>query len=198
MFRLSNQIDATKPKDDTDDEESTVETSGSRIFFYSDVSKDSVLSLNKQLRDLSVKLLNTANVYEIPIPPIRLHINSPGGSLLDAFAAVDYIKHCRVPVYSIIDGSAASAGTIMSVVANKRYMYKHSYMLIHQLSSGLIGKFEEQIDDFKNSTTFMNAITDIYKEHTKIPPKTLKEILKRDIFFDAQTCLKYGLVDEIL
>lgn len=198
MFRLAAQNEPVKPKDDVDDDESSVETSGSRIFFYSDVSKESVLNLNKQLRDLSVKLLNTANIYEIPVPPIRLHINSPGGSLLDAFAAVDYIKHCKVPVHSIIDGSAASAGTIMSVVANKRYMYRHSYMLIHQLSSALYGKFEEQVDDFTNSNTFMRAINEIYKQHTKIPSKTLKEILKRDIYFDSDTCLKYGLVDEIL
>lgn len=198
MFRLASQNEPVKPKDEVDDDESSVETSGSRIFFYSDVSKESVLNLNKQLRDLSVKLLNTANIYEIPVPPIRLHINSPGGSLLDAFAAVDYIKHCRVPVYSIIDGSAASAGTIMSVVASKRYMYRHSYMLIHQLSSALYGKFEEQVDDFTNSNTFMRAINEIYKQHTKIPSKTLKEILKRDIYFDSDTCLRYGLVDEIL
>ena len=198
MFRLAAQNEPVKPKDDVDDDESSVETSGSRIFFYSDVSKESVLNLNKQLRDLSVKLLNTANIYEIPVPPIRLHINSPGGSLLDAFAAVDYIKHCKVPVHSIIDGSAASAGTIMSVVASKRYMYRHSYMLIHQLSSALYGKFEEQVDDFTNSNTFMRAINEIYKQHTKIPSKTLKEILKRDTYFDSDTCLKYGLVDEIL
>lgn len=198
MYRLSVNNDPARPRDDTEDDDSSVESSGSRIFFYSDVSKESVLSLNKQLRDLSIKLLNVSNVYETPVPPIRLHINSNGGSLLDAFAAVDYIKHCKVPVHSIIDGSAASAATIMSVVSKKRYMYKNSYMLIHQLSSGMYGKFEEQIDDFKNSNIFMNKIVDIYKEHTKIPVKTLKEILKRDIYFDSQTCLKYGLVDEIL
>lgn len=198
MYKLSTNPDVVRPKDETDEEENSIETSGCRIFFYSDVTKDSVLSLNKQLKELSVKLLNISNVYEIPVPPIRLHINSPGGSLLDAFAAVDYIKNCKVPIHSVIDGSAASAGTIMSVVAQRRYMHKHSYMLIHQLSSGLYGKFEEQIDDFKNSTTFMNAINNIYMKHTSIPEKTLKEILKRDIFFDAKTCLKYGLVDQII
>lgn len=190
--------EVAKPRVESDDEESSVETSGCRILFYSDVSKDSVLDLNKQLRDLSIKLLNVSAVYDIPVPPIKLHINSPGGSLLDAFAAVDYIKNCKVPVHSIIDGSAASAGTIISVVAKQRFMHKHSYMLIHQLSSGMYGKYEELSDDYRNSSTFMEAINKIYREHTKIPPKTLKEILKRDIFFDAQTCLKYGLVDQII
>ena len=86
MYRLATNNEPSRPRDESDEEESSVENSGSRIFFYSEVTKDSVLSLNRQLRDLSVKLMNFSNSYEIPVPPIRLHINSPGGSLLDAFA----------------------------------------------------------------------------------------------------------------
>ena len=71
-------------------------------------------------------------------------------------------------------------------------------MLIHQLSTGLWGKYEELVDDFKNASMFMERIQEIYKQRTKIPTKTLKEILKRDLWFDSETCLKYGLVDEIL
>jgi len=198
MYRLSSNVEQPIKRNDTDDDDSSVETSGSRIFFYSDVTKDSVLMLNKQLRELSVKLLNVAAVYEIPTPPLKLHINSHGGSLLDCFATVDYIKGSKVPVHSIIEGSAASAATIISVVAHKRYMYKNSFMLIHQLSTGFWGKYEDLVDDFKNSSLFMDKIQEIYRQHTKIPSKTLKEILKRDLYFDAQTCLKHGLVDEIL
>jgi ATP-dependent protease ClpP protease subunit len=198
MFRLGPQPDNKPMKVEDDEDVSSVETSGSRIFFYSEVSKDSVLTLNKALRDLAVKQTTIGAIHEIPPPPIRLHINSPGGSLLDGFAAVDYIRACKVPVYSVIDGSAASAATLMSVVATKRYIHKHGFMLIHQLSGGLWGKYEDMIDDFKNSELFMNTLGTIYKEKTKIPEKTLKEMLKRDLWFDAKTCLKYGMVDEIL
>lgn len=199
MFKLSKQTEEKKAaKSDDSDNESSIETSGSRIFYYSEVSKDSVLELNKQLRDLSVKMLHTGNMYDIPTPPIRLHINSPGGSLLDGLAAVDYILNTKAPVYTIIDGSAASAATLMSVVGKKRYIHKHSFMLIHQLSSALFGKYEELVDDFENSTKLMNTIKGIYTKHTKIPDKTLKELLKRDLWLDSQTCLKYGLVDEVI
>jgi ATP-dependent protease ClpP protease subunit len=71
-------------------------------------------------------------------------------------------------------------------------------MLIHQLSGGMWGKYEELVDDFKNATVLMERINEIYKKHTKIPPKVLKDILKRDIWFDSATCLKYGLVDEVI
>ena len=198
MFKLNTEVQQPATKSEEADDDSTVETSGCKVFFYSEVNKSSVLSLNKQLIELSNKLLNASNVYEIPVPHVKLHINSGGGSLLDGFAAVDYIKACKAPVHSIIDGSAASAATLMSVVATKRSIHKHSFMLIHQLSGGMWGKYEDIIDDFKNSTMFMDTIYKIYTEHTKIPLKTVKEFLKRDLWFDAKTCLKYGLVDEIL
>jgi len=202
MFKLQEEKSKTedkKPLKVTEsEEESSIEVAGSRIFYYSEVNKDSVLELNKQLRDLSVRLLNVGNSYDVPTPPIRLHINSPGGSLLDGLAAVDYIRNCRVPVHTIIDGSAASAATLMSVVGTKRYIHRHSFMLIHQLSSGLFGKYEEMVDDFENSTKLMNTIKGIYKKYTKIPENTLKDILKRDLWLDSATCVKYGLVDEII
>lgn len=198
MYKLSTQTDNKPMRMDEDDDSSSVETTGSRIFFYSEVSKDSVLSLNKQLRCLSTKLLDISQQYEINVPPIRLHINSPGGSLLDCFASVDYIQNSKIPIYSIVEGSAASAATIISVVAQKRMMYKNSYMLIHQLSGGMWGKYEEMVDDFKNATVLMDRINEIYKTHTKIPANILKEILKRDLWFDSKTCLKYGLVDEVI
>ena len=71
-------------------------------------------------------------------------------------------------------------------------------MLIHQLSSGMWGNYESLKDDMENCDLLMETIRTIYTEHTKIPKKTLNQILKRDLWFDAETCLKYGLIDEIL
>ena len=77
-------------------------------------------------------------------------------------------------------------------------MHKHSYMLIHQLSSGLWGKYEDLKDDMENCDSFMKTIKDIYEEHTNIPKKELAKVLKHDLWWDAETCLKYGLIDEII
>ena len=71
-------------------------------------------------------------------------------------------------------------------------------MLIHQLSAGYWGKYEELKDDMQNNDLIMNKIKDIYKEYTKIPSKKLDEVLKRDLWWDAKTCLEYGLIDEII
>ena len=173
-----------------------VTTLNNRIYFYSDVDQAQVLSLNKNIIRLGVKLLNSSNALCSSVAPIHLHINSYGGSLFAGFAAVDYIKNCKVPVNTTIDGCAASAATLMSIVGKKRYISEHSFMLIHQLSSAMWGKYEELKDDMKNNDLLMKMIKKIYEEHTKIPKTQLAKMLKHDLWWDAKTCLKYGLVDD--
>ena len=199
MRGLNSYILSAKPlADDESDDSNEVEQINNSVFFYTGVTKQSVLNLNKNLRKISTDLVITANLLDISVPEIKLHINSDGGSLLDGFAAVDYIRSSKAPVHSIIEGSAASAATLMSVVAKKRSINKNSFMLIHQLSGGMWGKFENMKDDMQNCNLFMDKINEIYGEYTKIPKNILKDILKRDIYMDAKTCLKYGLVDKII
>jgi len=170
-----------------------------KIYFYSGVTRQDNLNLNKLLVSTGQKMANIEQMYKLDSPPkIYLHINSYGGSVFAGFSSVDYIKTSPVPVVSVIDGCAASAATIMSVVADQRLMHEHAFMLIHQLSSGMWGKFEAMKDDMKNNELLMEKIIGIYEEHTKVPKTKLSQILKRDLWWDAKTCLKYGLIDDIV
>jgi ATP-dependent protease ClpP protease subunit len=183
----------------SNDDNNIVSSINNVIYFYSEVNRPKNLDLNKKIASMGKTLVNRTNTLGLKeSPPIKLHINSFGGSVFAGFSTVDYILNSPVPVHSIIDGCAASAATIMSVVAEKRYMHRHSVMLIHQLSSGMWGKYEDMKDTMENCDMFMEMIRKIYNEHTDIPKKKLNEILKRDLWFDADTCLKYGLVDEVI
>jgi ATP-dependent protease ClpP protease subunit len=180
------------------DDNNVVERKNNKIYFYTEVKRVKNLRLNLAIQEISNDMLNRANVLGVDPGTIDLHINSYGGSVHAGFSSVDYILNSKVPVTTIIDGCAASAATIMSVCGAHRKMNKHAYMLIHQLSSGMWGKYAEMQDKMENCDRFMEMIVDIYKEHTKIPKKELDNILKHDLWWDAQTCLKYGLVDEII
>ena len=185
--------------DDGDsDSENRVSTLNNRIYFYSEVSRSKVLSLNKNIQSIGVKLKNHGASLCIPTPDLYLHINSYGGSVFAGMAAVDYIRKSPADITTVIDGCAASAATLMSVVGKHRQINEHSFMLIHQLSTSMWGKFEDLKDDMKNNELLMKVIKGIYEEHTKIPKKELSKILKHDLWWDAKTCLKYGLVDEII
>jgi len=122
---------------------------------------------------------------------------SGGGSLFSGFAAMDAIARCAVPTVSIVEGRAASAATLMSVAADKRLMTPHSMMLIHQLSSGMWGTYENVKDHRENVEREMDLIRGVYLDRTKLSKKVLKELLKRDLYFPAADCIKMGLVDGI-
>ena len=189
-------LDEVKPQ--SKDRGDYLEITNNRIYFYSGVETKNVLGLNKALRELGAEIRHSAAILECPPAGIFLHINSHGGDLFAGLAAMDEIRKSKVEITSIIDGCAASAATLMSVAADRRLMNRHAYMLIHQLSSGMWGKYHEMKDEMKNYDNMMKTIRDIYLEYTKIPKKKLNEILEHDLWFDAETCLKYGLIDEII
>jgi len=184
--------------DDGDEEESMkkITRENNHIYFHAEVDRDNIFELIELIRKCELENIITALKLNLEEIPIYLHISSFGGSVFDALTAIDVIQSCKVPVYTIIEGATASAGTLMSVVGKKRYMRPNAYMLIHQLSSGFWGKMSEIEDDFQNNKILMEKIMDIYKEHADIPKKQLGEVLKHDLWWDTEKCQKYGLVDE--
>jgi len=167
------------------------------IYFYCDVTQDTCLDLSRNINDIGKELLKLSIDYDIPTPSIYLHINTLGGDLLSAFGVVDTIKNSRVPVVSIIEGQNASAGTIISMVCQKRYITENSFMLIHQLSTGIYGKYDEIKDDFENDTKFMERLYKLYREHTKMSEKKIKEVLTHDRWWTSEECVETGLVDGV-
>jgi len=175
----------------------TIRVVENTVYYYGDVTESNALDLNSTLHAVDKKLQVSGQFLDVK-PVIKLHINSYGGSLFAGLATVDTIRGLNAEVHSIIDGAAASAATIISCSCAKRSIGKYSKMLIHQLSSGMYGKYNELEDDMENNKHLMDTIKAIYKEHTKVPMKKLNEILKHDLWFDSKTCKDLGLVDEII
>jgi ATP-dependent protease ClpP protease subunit len=192
--KKSSQKSVQKPKT----EEKHIAVHENKIYFYANVNRESVVELNKKVGEIESKSLTLGNNLDISPPLIKILINSGGGSITAGISSMDTILRCKVPVETYVDGFCASAATFISVVGNKRYMSRNSYMLIHQLSSSLWGKYSEIEDEKKNLDLMMETIKNVYKEYTKVPMKKLDEILRHDLLWDANTCLKYMLIDEII
>lgn len=176
-----------------------IEVDENRIYFYTDVGESQALELNKILRHLDLEMNFLAKRLGLKeAPPINLHIHSPGGSFFSALSIVDTIKACSSPVNTYIDGFAASAATMISVVGKKRYATPNSFMLIHQQRMMWEGKHADFLDEIENQKHVTDTIQKIYLQHTKMKDKELQSILKRELHMPATECLKLGLIDEIL
>lgn len=201
MYVLSKMKKPALEEDDDDDDEApstkTIKRSNNHIYFYSEVTRETIFELLMHIKDAEEENIITAIKLRIENIPIWLHINSGGGSIFEAFNAMDAIRACRVPVYTVIEGATASAGTLISVVGQKRYINPSSYMLIHQLSSACWGKMSEIEDEFENLQELTEKIKEIYTKYTKIPKKELTRLLGHDLWLNAEKSLSYGLVDEV-
>jgi len=170
-----------------------------RIYFYAPVIESTILDLNKAIRALDIEMQCLSIRFGGGTFPIELHIHSGGGDLFSGLAAVDTIRSVKTPVHTYVDGSAASAATLMSLAGDKRYIYKNSFMLIHQLSTMMVeGTHEQFKDEFENQQRLMNRIKALYREKASMSDEILEDLLKHDLWLDADKCLEYGLVDKVL
>jgi ATP-dependent Clp endopeptidase proteolytic subunit ClpP len=184
--------------EEEEEEENEIIVINNEIFFYSYIEKTIILKLRTEL----TKLINKHRIYSImnnvECTPIRLYINSEGGELSSALSIVDLIERSEVPIHTIIEGEAASAATLISVVGHKRFITKNSHMLIHQVRGGMWGKMQEFEEEILNMKMYSDKLIQIYKKTTHLSEEKLTKILKKDILWDSKKCLKYGLVDAII
>lgn len=161
------------------------------LFLYSEIDEQNSRALCKQLRVLD----------GVTGPPIMLRIQSPGGDLVAALLIVDTIKGMHTPVHTRVDGFAASCASLVSTAGARggRSMHMHSCMLIHEASKAMSNKTSSEMDIANaNLQAAECRCKALYEEHTRLRGHALDTELKRDLWLDAPTCLKYGLVDHVL
>ena len=175
-------------KEEVDDDQ--VKTIGTTIYFYAEISRQTILKLITELAS-ATKL---AQEYNVPF--IKLFIHSDGGDLFSGMSAMDHIKNNSVPVHTYCDGFVASAATLLLISGHKRFAAKHSWILIHQLSTEFWGRFADLVDEFQNANGLMNMMKKIYSDNTDIPPKVLAELLTKELNISADRAREYGIISE--
>ncbi len=168
------------------------------IYFYGPVTEMSCFELTQTLKSLDKQVHHQKLIYPEVNQHISLHLQSGGGSLMPTFYVCDTILNLNTPVNTYIDGYVASAASLISVCGDKRYMTRHSSMLIHQLSGAASGKFNEMKDEMSNFNFFMDKVKNIYLENTNIDEITLEKLLSSDIWLDSNKCQDLGLVDYVV
>lgn len=167
------------------------------IYFNNEINMDTAFELNKELREVEIKIKTLSASMNLPIQPIYLHLTTDGGIIHAAMSIIDCMNSLSIPVYTVIDGFVASAGTLISIAGEKRFMCKNAYMLIHELRGGMWGKMTEIEEEYSNLVKIMTHIIKIYTNKTNIKKKELKEILKKDAIWNLKECLEKGLIDEV-
>jgi ATP-dependent Clp protease protease subunit len=109
------------------------------IRFTGDVSEESAEKFCEELEGAEDMALRSGQSI-IPIV-----INSYGGDVYALFSMVDQINSCKVPVATIVEGKAMSAGAVLFTCGAEghRYIAPNATLMIHEVSSWSGGKNEE-------------------------------------------------------
>jgi len=157
-----------------------------------------IIEINED--DARLKKLYDVYGIEYKPKPIKIYIDSYGGQVYQCFGLLGVMEKSKTPIHTIVTGCAMSCGFMILISGHKRFAYKLSTPLYHQVSttkSGTLKEIEEEIIETKR---LQETIEEITLERTKITKKKLKEIYdgKIDWFMSAKEAVELGVVDEIL
>ena len=155
------------------------------------VTEDSVNSLVSQLLYLERKA---------PGEEITMFINSGGGQVGNGLALYDVMRQISSPVRTICMGHACSMAAVLFAAGDKREIYSHSKVMIHDpsISGRLTSKALELQALSEDLLATRQTIAEILSLHTG---QTIKAILEKtciDSYFNAEEAIEFGLADAVI
>lgn len=164
--------------------------------------KERILFIDKEINaktasDIVAKLLyfDSENHEDIII-----YINSPGGEISSGFMIYDTIQFIKSDVQTVSLGTSASMAAILllSGTKGKRKILPNSNVMLHDLSGGATGKFNDIMIEVKEMQKIHQKIFNIIKQNTNLTEEQINDNLKNDFWLDSEEALKYGIVDKII
>jgi len=192
------------------------EPKGERSYdIYSRLLKDRIIMMQGVVEDTMATLIVAQMLFlesQSPDKPIKLYVNSPGGSVTAGLAIYDTMQFVKTPVHTMVMGQAASMGSFLAQAgeAGHRYVLPESRTMIHRVSSGTRGtsgsvhvqelEFEDARRHFEESKRLNQRLTELYVKHNTAG-KTYEELfetMKFDTFLSAQEAVDNGLADRVI
>ena len=138
-----------------------------------------------------------------PIKPIRIFIDSGGGSLNTAIALHDIMKTMPCPLYTIALGLAASAATLILAAGTqgKRFIFPHAKTMIHPPRlRGSIDADDKEINIIKEELEkSKNTYVELLAKYTNKQKEDISALMSRGEFWmNAEETKAFGLVDHII
>lgn len=154
------------------------------IRFFGQVTAESTAQFNSEFEYLEECIKPSC---------IRVLINSEGGSVLHGMTTYSTIQNSTVPTECIIEGLAASMGSVIWAAGDKSLMRDYSILMIH---NPCIPDDKEPSEIVK---AFTKQIETIYHKRFGLKKEHIQSIMKGEAgkdgtFFDAISAVKNGII----
>ena len=137
---------------------------------------------------------------EDPKAPIRIYINSPGGSVSDGLAIYDMMKHVSCPIETYCVGMAASMAAVLLMTGDKgrRYAMPNSVVMIHQPSGGCHGQASDIQIHAERILELRKTLNNIIEKSTNLTPEEITQYVERDTYIEPKKAKEWGIIDKVV
>jgi ATP-dependent Clp protease, protease subunit len=174
------------------------------IDIYQRLSLERIIFLSREVDDNIANAIVASMLYldsEDNTKPIRLYINSPGGSVTAGMAIYDTMQHIKSEVVTICVGLAASMGAFLLTAGakGKRVALPHSRIMIHQPLGGTGRRQASDIEiEARQILRVRSELNALMAQHTGKSVEQIEKDTDRDYFLSAEEAMAYGLIDRVI
>lgn len=162
-----------------------------QIYFGNDVNSDTC----------NITIAQLLYLDSVSNEDITLYCNTGGGSVIDGLGLIDTIGMIKSDVSTIGTGMAASMGSLLiaSGTRGKRKALANSWVMLHQLSSGIKGKFKDILVEAEFCKRLTEKLYNHLSQRTGQPYDKIVEACENgDNWLDAPSAKNFGLIDEVI
>jgi len=177
-----------------------------REFDYGIDTTDNVILIQDEIQSgltfdivSKVRLLKKINGE---LDTINILLNSPGGDVIETLALIDYIQSQKdqgIKFNIIVRGAAMSAAALLLTCGTGvRAASKHSKIMVHQLSTIVVGKLSDVKSNAKFSEELENECNQLMADNSNMDKEYWEGISSSDYFMSAEKALELGIIDKII
>lgn len=174
-----------------------------QISVFSRLFMERILFLGTEINSQVANIVNSQLLYlktENPDKPIKMYINSPGGSVYDGMSIYDVTKFVTCPIETTCCGMAASMAAVLLSSGDKgmRNALPHSKIMIHQPMGGVQGQASDMEIAWKEMKKCKDMLYNILAENTGKSVEEITALCDRDKWYTAAEAAKEGLIDTVI
>ena len=130
---------------------------------------------------------------------VTLYVASQGGSVSAGLAIVDTVRTISCPVRTVCLDTAASMGAIIFVCGDRREMFPHAELMIHDpLIQNAGGSALSVQETSRRLMGLRRTLSQILSDCSGLTVKRVQSLTAKDTFLTAERAVELGFADAIV
>lgn len=130
--------------------------------------------------------------------PLTVRINSPGGDVFDGFSMYNQLTERTGRVDVVVDGVAASAGSLVAMAGQTVTVNMGSQMMVHEAEAFVMGARVAELATLMGRLEKINAdLVSVYSARSRMSAAQVRDAMAAETWYNAEEAIAAGLADKM-